>query len=294
MPPWRLLAEELQRSGRYMTELFLPDPLPPGFPVDLLARIKLWNDTFHLDFFTCRARLHDIAQETWRATRAPEILYTPDSKQLAHRVRELPETLVCFTDDDDWFAPTLATQLQALELPDICALRWCAPLFNGRWSFRFTPTFYPRAFVRTYRRIRGSPVLAATFRHAINWIAAPASVQPAGNIFFTNNYALGSRFLREYDTFAPAADHCDATDLFLRNRLPIKTYPSLTLSATNKHPCSAGVLGHAIRNIEAKSALRAYVSEYLDAAQQSQTPASLAWTQPYLARTIELFAEAPA
>lgn len=291
-PPWRVLAEDYRRSGRYRTELFVPKPLPPGFPTDLLARIQLWNETFSLDFFTCRARLSDIAEASWRAVRGAEIVSNPDPRYLAERVRSAPDTLVCFTDDDDWFAPALVEELAKLDAKDICALRWAAPLFNGHWQFRFMPRFHERGFVRAYRRIRHIPVLVSAFQRLIRLIALPKNAQLAGNIFFTNNYALGSGFLANYATFAPATDHCDATDLFLANRLPIQTFPSLPLSVTNKHPCSAGVLGHAIQSTAAKSALRSYVEQYVSNAQTATTPPGLNWAQPYLLGTVRLFSEA--
>ena len=291
-PPWAKISEQYVSSGRYRAELFIPSELPPGFPNDLERRIDLWNTTFRLDFFSCRARLAQIALESWDAVDNAVIPADTDPQSIATLARESPETLVCYVDDDDWFAPNLAIMLREHVNQRATAVRWGAPLFNGKWQFRFVPRVGSRQFVSLYRKARANPKLERVYRRTIAMLPGPHSVVPAGNILYTNNYALTQRFLDHYPTFSPAADHCHATDLFLSNNLPLQSLPTLLLSLTNKHPCSAGVLSYAATGEDPKRTLRQYVKQYVTSGTRVTMPRKLGWARRLIGQTVELFSEA--
>ena len=76
---------------------------------------KVWDQTFHLEYHEYRYRLKEIAADSLRAVRGTRIA----------ALEEIPDgAIVVPTDDDDWFAPDLAEQIQAHYNPERSCLLW--------------------------------------------------------------------------------------------------------------------------------------------------------------------------
>lgn len=52
-PDWAANSALWQSEKRLDPSQFMPDPLPPGFPVDTEQLILNWNSTFADDFLPC-------------------------------------------------------------------------------------------------------------------------------------------------------------------------------------------------------------------------------------------------
>jgi hypothetical protein len=294
VPDWKGLSERLRRDGRVPEPEFIPEVLPPGFPPDLGARIDLWNRTFRLDFFTCRARLAEIAGESWDKVAGATLISGSADLQRAIQDQGKHGKRFLFVDDDDWFNPDLVGLLE----PEIGVarpiVRWGAPVFHGGWQQRLQPRLAPRLLVKTYLYARSRPLLEAVYRRLVDWLPQEPDfpLVPGDHVLYTNNYAVTERYLHFFNDLGCVADHSDASRLAMVSRLSIQSRPRLMLSATNKHPCSAGAIGRAVMNTSAGDALRRHVEEYVRRGRASVTPPAMAWATRSVDRTLAVFEEA--
>lgn len=290
-PDWQRLAEDFRRDGRCDERDYIPEVLPPGFPHDLAARIDLWNRTFKVDFFSCRARIAEIARSSWAAVGAAEQLH--DRLSLQRATQEPPGVgrRFLFVDDDDFFAPDLPARLEPRVDRRADIVRWAAPIFNGEWRVRLQPRAAPRTLVSLYQYARSRRVPEAIYRRLVELLPQdPACpMVPAEKILFTNNYAVTERYLRLFNDLACVTDHVDASRLAMVSRLRIQSQPRLMLSVTNKHPCSAGLIGRAGGGQDAPDRLRRQVEDYVRRGRASPTPHALAWAKPFVDDTLDVF-----
>src|ERR1700689_5607709 len=82
-PDWATLAGDYEADKFIDPSRYRPPPGLPGFPEDIAGCIRVWNDTFSLNFFRCRQILKDLSEHTVRQARN-SIFITED------RLRELP------------------------------------------------------------------------------------------------------------------------------------------------------------------------------------------------------------
>jgi hypothetical protein len=290
-PDWQRLSDDFRRDGCCNERDFVPEVPPPGFPEDLTARIDLWNQAFKVDFFTCRARIAEIARSSWTAVSGAGLLQ--DRASLQRAVQEPPELgrRFLFVDDDDWFAPDLPARLEPGLASRAAIVRWAAPVFNGEWQVRLQPRFAPRTLVRLYLYARSRPVPEAIYRRLVDLLPQePACpLTPADHILYTNNYAVTERYLDLFNDLDCVADHSDASKLAIVSRLRIQSLPRLVLSATNKHPCSAGVIGRIGIGTGRSQRLRHFVEGYVRRGRKCVTPASLAWAKQLVDETLSVF-----
>jgi hypothetical protein len=199
-----------------------------------------------------------------------------------------------FVDDDDWFSPNLVRSLEPAIAHSALIVRWAAPIFNGAWGQRLQPRLAPRLLVKAYRYARSRPLLAAIYRRSVDFLPQERDLPlvPAENILHTNNYAVTEAYLRRFNNLDFVADHTDASRLAMVCRLGIQSHPRMMLSLTNKHPCSAGVIGLAEMNTAAGESLRARVETFVRQGRSNVTPESLKWAKPAVDRTLDLFEEA--
>lgn len=293
-PNWSALAEVYRAEGRVAPELYLPPVLPIGFPGDLPRLIDLWNSLFRLDFFSVRARLAALARRSWEAVAGARVLEVEALPQVTNAVLGGEDSLVCFVDDDDWFAPTLHSVLSSQDVGRYDSVRWAAPMFNGHLLVRFAPRLLPKLAVSAYRRTRGNVLAAALWRRALG-LTVPAGgipITPGDLLFASNNYAITSKYVRMLHGYAAVLDHVEASRLFLHSQLRVKSMPNQWLSLTNKHPCSAGAIGHAAVRDRPAEALHAYVRGFAEDAAGLSLPPGLTWARPYIEDTRATFAEA--
>jgi hypothetical protein len=290
-PDWRALSDGFRRNGRYTERDFIPEVLPPGFPGDLAARIDLWNDTVKLDFFTCRARLADIAQASWADVEGATLLSDHVALQAQALAPGTGRRRFLFVDDDDWFAPELPMLLEPEVASGAAIVRWAAPVFDGGWKVRLQGRFAPRLLVRAYLYARSRPILGAVYRRAVGWLPQDPNCRlvPGDHVLYTNNYAVTERYLRYFNDLTCVADHSDASKLALVSRLRIQSRPRLMLSVTNKHPCSAGVLG-SLGPLDggAGARLRQRVAGYVRRGRASPVPRALGWATRLAGQSLDL------
>jgi oligoribonuclease NrnB/cAMP/cGMP phosphodiesterase (DHH superfamily) len=100
-----------------------------------LELIELWNSVFDIRFHTCRAKIKEIAHINWReVNQCDEIWYDFNFDQI--RSKFMGETVVAlFTDDDDWFAPDVFSQLnEATSQSSAKGWLWKRSKFDGTLS----------------------------------------------------------------------------------------------------------------------------------------------------------------
>jgi hypothetical protein len=114
-------------------------------------------------------------------------------------------------------------------------------------------------------------------------------LMPADHILYTNNYAVTERYLERFNDLGCVADHSDASKLAMVSRLRIQSRPELMLSVTNKHPCSAGLIGRVSSGRHGADRLRRQVEDYVSRGRSCPTPSSLAWARPLADRTLDVF-----
>lgn len=299
-PDWGQLADIYRRTGRYDATKFLPNPTPPGFPNDLAGRIDLWNNTFSVDFFTCREELSKIARSSWDAVQNASII---SSDQLRDTVGYDSNTVYCFTDDDDWFAPHL---LDIEQIDDAHALRWPSPVFDGEIVFRPVSLSLPRvsSFFTTMAHITpgiGGRAARRLYRHifqaqiAMKRLLLEESLQngltqrPCDFLFQTNNYCVTGKLLNSYLCLDRVVDHVHASMFFMSHPVLRIKAVELIWSMTNKHPCSATMLFNATNTSNPRLSMLGAVTEYVHATKMLQLTKRFEWSAPLIAQTQNLF-----
>lgn len=304
-PDWHQLADTYRRTSRYDATKLLPNPRPPGFPKDLLACIDLWNNTFSVDFFTCRAELSQIARMSWATVQNASLI---SFDQIPDTISCESDDAYCFTDDDDWFTPNL---LNIKQVDGAHALRWPSPVFDGDIVYRPVSSLFPRMSVLP-QLIKSSPVMRparALYRPARalhrRLVAAqmtskelpPKGLAPKGLpqrpcdvLFQTNNYCFTGKLLKLYGRLDRVIDHVHASNFFMvRPFLRIKAVDSVW-SMTNKHPCAATVLYNTLKKTSDPAAsLFSKVTEYVHAAKKLRVAEGFEWSIPLIMRTRSLF-----
>ncbi|HKM62735.1 MAG TPA: hypothetical protein VJY39_09620 [Acidisphaera sp.] len=210
-PDWRSLAADFRQSRPIDPARFRPTESIPGFPSNIVDLVGMWNAHMHIDFFTCRSRLKDIADAT--------IARVPGASRIAYddlgRIGPLGrDSIVFFHDDDDWFSPRLATSAEAVSRCDYDVCVFPLPRIG-------TDTF---TFVRP---AQGSRVVVGRrqdfhFRYQ------------------TNNYGLNGSIC-DYATLLAMKDHVIAST-YADWRGFRDLYVDEIVSATVKTPCAASSL----------------------------------------------------
>ncbi|MBK1629756.1 hypothetical protein CKO31_03170 [Thiohalocapsa halophila] len=294
-PDWHELATTFSRDGTFDAGALLPSPLPIGFPANLLELVALWNATFCLDFFTVRARIADIAEENWQSLDGVAVYQQREIGNIAQAMIAAGRGAVCFVDDDDWFAPRLATVLKGLSRSKSHIVRWAAPLYDGKLYVRFAPRFFGKWAARSYEWASARNWARALYERVFRALARRPNFGeflPSDLVLMTNNYAVQARYVSEMQSIACLRDHVEAALLVQRTNLKLRSLPNEWLSLTNKHPCSAGVLGRADNSDDTEAWLKTHVRRFADAATAFRAPSELAWAEPLIRATGHVFRDA--
>jgi hypothetical protein len=119
-PDWGSIARGVMEHDAVGFDLLTGRP--PGTTRRL---IELWDET-NDSFFKVRARTKEIAERTWHNVAGAEVL------PISRFVGPFDDrALYTFTDDDDWFAPQLATRLLSSECDTRSATIWRSGRFDG-------------------------------------------------------------------------------------------------------------------------------------------------------------------
>jgi hypothetical protein len=256
-PDWAGLAHDYEAGMPIDPSRYIPRSIVPGFPDDIAACIRIWNETFPVNFFRCRQILGEISEHSLRQVSNARII--PQD-----RIGEIPaiigetRSLVFFLDDDDLFAPDTFELLSALDLGQ-CDIAVFPLVRFGEDTFTFVRSDETARLVVGRRR---------NFGHR----------------FQTNNYGIASRIARS-GHLEHLRDHVLGSVYADQEHL-VDTYFDTLISATSKTPCSANIIGGLPSD---QSKYRAFISRYVENLKQLRIPPELAWMTEPLNQTIRLF-----
>ena len=257
-PDWAALAADFRAGREIERARFRPDPGVPGFPEDLFALIDLWNERFTVDFFTCRARLKQIA-DTMLA-RIP-LARRIDFEAFRDRGPGEGDALVFFHDDDDWFSPALSALAQKLPLD------------------RMDVVVFPlvRLWVETVTFVHpGFPIG--------NVVGRPARFAFR---YHTNNYGVNARACRG-DAVDGMREHIAASS-FAETRDLHDLYVNAPLGCTIKTPCSASMIAE-LKTPGNEG--RQLVVRFIAAMEALKIPPEAEWIRDGLDLALDLFRDA--
>jgi hypothetical protein len=258
-PDWAGLARDCEAGMVINPSRYSPRSKLPGFPDDIATCIKIWNDLFPVNFFRCRQTLREISEHSLRQIKRATIV-SEDS------LRELPtiigrsKFLLFFFDDDDLFAPDMFDRLSVLDLAQ-CDIAVFPLVRLGEDAFTFV------------RNGETAHVIVGTRRNF-------------GHRFQTNNYGISTKIaLSEH--LPKLKDHVLGS-LYANQQHLHDTYFDVVVSATNKTPCSANIIGGLPSN---PPKYRAFIQSYIENLKRLRIPRELAWMTGPINQTIDLFSD---
>ena len=250
-PDWAALSAD-HRAGRPIDPArYVPPHNVPTFPDNVANLITNWNQQSAVDFFTCRARLRGIAATLLKSIEHAIII----SYQNLPSALPSPPYLLFFCDDDDWFAPSLFSDIANLDMAEADVAVFPLVRLEANSLTFLNPQFPPPA------------VIGQTSRFSSR--------------YQTNNYALSSLACTQAN-LAAFQDHLEASENAASLGLHDQHFPTI-VSATNKSPASASLLIQTLENFEPT------ITAYLRHLKRLPIPAPLAWLNTPLWDTIRLF-----
>jgi hypothetical protein len=212
-PDWRALSEDYRRGIPINPSRYVPSHPIPGFPnrIDLL--ISQWNKRFSIDFFSFR---HVLAELSKRSIAGVENHYRFSYGELtgAAELGARAGGFVYFHDDDDFFAPHLAS---------IVGMRRDEP------DALVTPMFRIGTDAFTFVRDGCTPDV----------LCGPP--RPHDFRYQTNNYGIASRHCQRVEQLRALKDHVFASFYADKEGFRDEILP-FVVSATVKTPGSASML----------------------------------------------------
>jgi hypothetical protein len=255
-PDWELLARDYEAGMTIDPSRYEPPPVVPGFPDDLVGCIRIWNNTFRVNFFRCRQVLKEISEHSVRQVRNSIFLTEERLADLPALVADA-RFLLFFFDDDDWFAPDMFERLSALDLGqrDIAVF----PLV------RFGEDVL--TFVRKEETARVIVGMRMDFgyRFQTNNYGIPAGIALSEHLPNLKDHMLGSSYV----------DRINLSD----------RYFDVLISATNKTPCAASSMG---RLLEDPPSYRTSVRQFVENLKSVYIPPDLRWMAAPLNETLML------
>lgn len=257
-PDWAELARDHEAGVPVAPSRYKPPGFIEGFPGNIEAWVRSWNDVFPVNFFRCRQILRDVTVGLLRNVEQSVVLSESDAARLPSVVGDR-DFLLFFLDDDDWFAPDTFARVARLDL--------------GRSTVAVFPLV--RFDTSTFTFVRASE-------------SARTLIGPRRDFHFrfqTNNYAL-ARSLALTGDLMRLKDHVEASRFADAAGIEDTYFPDVLISATNKTPASASRLPGLLGN---PSTSRASVREYVRNLEGLPIPAELSWCRPALETTLGLY-----
>ena len=212
-PDWQMIADHYVQGKPVDSDWYVPPVHIPGFPPDIEGLIGKWNSTFSVDFFTFRAVVAALSEANINAIPHSLALAYDDPRLLEEMARN-PAAFVYFHDDDDFFAPDIAS---ILARHAITADAVVSPLFRvGSDTFTFAKPDVGSDFV--WGRAEGFHM-----------------------VFQSNNYGLRASSFADPAAILQYKDHVEASRAISGSGLTIHDITT-PISATVKTPASASVL----------------------------------------------------
>jgi hypothetical protein len=279
-PDWAASARLWLNEKRLDPALFLPQPLPHGFPKDTVALIELWNRLFAVDFFSMRQSIKDLAFENFAAM-APDQLITQETFEDSPG-RFIKNSILFFSDDDDFACRDLFDQVTRHFISGTRCVRWSSisvgkSLENRRVEKHF-PRLRPWILFQAELRPRKfgflGPLIAS--RAELPGVKNQLAVGP----LHTNNYMLDLSDLSENEA-RRFIDHLSASSYLWQSKLKVKSLEWNWLSFTNKHPASITAFNTMLKDTNSDIEKRQKMADYIAAHRAIKFPEQLAWMRPY-------------
>jgi hypothetical protein len=253
-PDWSALACDFKSGLPIDPARFTPPKPIPGFPPSIPELVGRWNAEMDVDFFTCRARLKEIAESI--IARSPDLVRTDHTK--VDLIPRQDNSILFFHDDDDWFAPDMVEVVSKISAAayDVCVF----PLVRV-WTDTFT-------FVRRGQDARSIIGRRRDFHFR----------------YQSNNYGLSGRIC-DGETLRAMKDHVFVS-VYADKRGLRDCYVDRIISVTAKTPCAASMLA-SLFGPAAKA--RESVRSYVDKLKSLAIPAEYAWIRAGVGDLIDLF-----
>ena len=215
---------------------------------------NLWASCFSTSLSSCRKFLRDLAHQNWHQVAKCNAIYTePQHSYVSRNVFGKDEGWILFTDDDDWFCPKAFVRLEEIRTRSSSnCIIWNRIRFDG--GLETTP-------------------LIPTAEHPL--------------YTYTNNYALRANTFKSGTDVAGVMQHGYANTMVERKIWSVFFTDNLTLSVTNKSPCSWNYLHKAKQSDNSKQALLQSVKHY--AWNSIDSYGELSWAQPYVEASQKFF-----
>ncbi|MBO6505021.1 MAG: hypothetical protein JJ850_16495 [Kordiimonadaceae bacterium] len=285
-PDWAANSALWQSEKRLDPSQFMPDPLPPGFPVDTEQLILNWNSTFADDFFAVRQTIKEIALEQFKKSRPDEILTQREFEQ--DMEPWLTDTLIHFSDDDDFAAENLfdATE-QPLKTGGIA--RWPSPVLGNTLVNRRAEKHFLKLRFWLHRKVRLYPAKLAFLKPLITGGESIASIEnePCYIFFQTNNYMLNPTGLSP-ERVVSFLDHLRANRSFRAEPIRLVTLSDQYLSICNKLPTSITMLRNIMNSVE-KAEWHSAIEREIRQMAGIEFPEELVWVSPVHRELVDYF-----
>lgn len=212
-PDWDMISRHYRNGDTVDPAWFVPQEDIPGFPSDIVQLIGNWNKAFSIDFFTFRARVAKKSRANIAAI-SGSLSFAYDDPKLLEAMADIPDALVYFHDDDDFFSPRIAEALAQVDRPADVVI---SPLFRIGSG---TSTFV-------------NPAIGSDYV----W----GKKREFHMLLQSNNYGLRAGYFSDPGDILQFKDHVMASQEAVRQGLTLVDIPTL-LSATVKTPASASML----------------------------------------------------
>jgi hypothetical protein len=255
-PDWGALARDFENGLPIDPARFAPPEPIPGFPQNIAELIGRWNEQMAVNFFSCRARLKEIADGI--IARSPGLVRSDYRK--VDQFSGQDNAVLFFHDDDDWFAPDMAEVVS--KIPSAGYDVSVFPLVRV-WTDTFT-------FVRREQSARTIIGRRQDFHFR----------------YQSNNYGLNSRIC-DNELLRAMKDHVIGSD-YANKRGLRDCYVDRIVSVTAKTPCAASMVASLFApGAKAKET----VVSYIDTLKSLTIPAGFEWIGSGVRDLIDLFSQ---
>ena len=222
-PDWSTIGS-IEESVAYLEHrLFDPETADGRQKLAYTAELlQFWDRCTGVPFWTMRQRLKDIAQATWRAADADEIVLDADFDATVGDVFAADD-LILFVDDDDWIAPDAFARLAALAERTQAGVVWGRVRFDGQWQ---------------WLPVHGGPITV-----------------------YTNNYLVRAGSIAGY-RLADAMQHSTLQQAYAAGTWPPVLTELWGVTVTNKSPCSWNYLHQPMQSADPEGEFQRRLRQY--------------------------------
>lgn len=268
--------------------LFVPDPLPPSFPQDVVSLIQLWNQLFSKDFFSVREAIGTLCRRDIENINADEIV---SQEKFEKNIGKLTKnSMIYFIDDDDSAHPSVFDVAEPYVESGFGCVRWSSISVGTKIESRCVECIFPRMRPWVLYQVQLRPnklfFLSKIFasRAKILGIVNTLALGP----LHTNNYILDASNLSE-DSIGGFIDHIDASSRLWRSGLRVKSLEHEWLSVTHKHPASITAFRDMVLAADHNSTIYKLMKHNICQRKGLDFPRQIQWMEPLSQKITRVF-----